>query len=202
MGKFGRVAILLCLCSAFLAGCGRTKAPDAIDAPTVSIGKKGQVTVWQVGEFDREDYVLSELKAMAVEEAARFNVAVQKNAAVAVEGVDSLPDGSGRVMVVYKFDGWESCSEFLEEDLFYGTVKEALLKGFDANVNLKNAKDGGAFTGEQLRQSTDKYLVITDIKANIYCSGKVAYISGDAVLNQDGSVDTSGVEGVAYILLK
>lgn len=202
MGKLKSAAALLCLCFVFLTGCGEAKAPDGIDTPTVLVNKKGQITVWQVGEFDRADYILSELKDMAVAEAAQFNIAMQKNAAVAVESVEALPDGSGRVMVVYKFDGWESCGEFLEEDLFFGTVKEAVLKGFDTNVSMKSAKDGAIFTGEQLKQSGDKYLVITDIKANIYCSGKVAYISGDAVLNEDGSVDTSGVEGFAYILLK
>lgn len=202
MGKLKSAAAFLCLCFVFLTGCGEAKVPDVIDAPTVSIGKKGQITVWQVGEFDRADYILSELKDMAVEEATQFNIAMQKNAAVAVESVEALQDGSGRVMVVYKFDGWESCGEFLEEDLFFGTVKEAALKGFNTNVSMKGAKDGAVFTGEQLKQSGDKYLVITDMKANIYCSGRVAYISGDAALNEDGSVDTSGVEGLAYILLK
>ncbi len=54
----------------------------------------------------------------------------------------------------------------------------------------------------QLAQWTDRSLVVTDMKANIYCSGTVTHVSSGAVLNKDGSVDTSGVEGLVYILLK
>lgn len=202
MGKLKWAGAFLCLWCLFLTGCGEAKVPDVIDSPTVSVGRKGQITVWQVGDFDRDDYILSELKAMAEDEAARYNDAVQKKSAVTVERVEALPDGSGRVVVAYRFDGWESMGEFLEEDLFFGTVKEAVLKGYDVNVGMKSAKDGTPVPEGQLKQWEDKYLVITDMKADIYCYGTVAYISGDAVMNEDGSVDTSDVEGFAYILLK
>lgn len=200
MGKFGWIAAVLCLCSFFLTGCGDVKVPDTIDTPTASVGKKGQITVWQVGEFDKDDYILSELEAMAVDEVARFNEATHKGAA-SVESVEALPDGSGKVVVEYRFDGWESCGDFLEEDFFFGTVKEAGLRGFDLKVDMKDAQGGGALTG-QLGQSGDKYLLITDMKGDIYSSYKASYISVGAVLNQDGSVDTSGVEGFAYILFQ
>ena len=40
------------------------------------------------------------------------------------------------------------------------------------------------------------------MKANIYCPGKVTYISEGAVVNADGSVSSFEAEGPVYILLK
>ena len=86
--------------------------------------------------------------------------------------------------------------------MFYGTVQEALSEGYGSKVIMKNVKDNTLFTEEQLRQAGESRLIVTDMGAKIYCPGKVAYISDGAKLNEDGSVDTFGVEGLAYILLK
>lgn len=201
-GQVGRLAAALCLCLALLAGCGEAKVPDVVDAPSVSVGKEGDVTVWQIGVFDREDYVLSELRAMAVEEAGRFNSARQKDAAVAVEKVEALEDGSNKVVVQYRFDGWDSCTAYLEEELFCGTVSEAALRGLGTGVTMKSVKDGAPLSEEELMQATDSYLIVTAMKANVYCPGKVTHISDGAAVNSDGSIDTSGAEGRTYILYK
>lgn len=199
--KYGRFAALLALCIMLLAGCGEAKMPEVVDTPSVLIGKEGEVTVWQVGVFDKADYILSELQTMAVEEAGQFNSARQSTAAVAVEKVEALEDGSGKVVVVYRFDGWESCADFTEEAMFFGTVNEAALRGFDMDVAMKSIKDGTPYSGG-LQQAGDKQLVITDMKANIYCPGKVAYISDGAQVNEDGSIMPSEEAELVYILMK
>lgn len=202
MGKSRRLAAFLFLCVLFLAGCGNAKVPDSIEASTIAVGKKGEIRLWQVGEFDHEDYLVEELRAMAVEEAARFNLARQEDRAAAVEKVEVLE--GGRVIVEYRFERWESCTDFLDETVFYGTLKEAQQNGYDTRIvmELKSVKDGSLPEEGALEGWMSRFLVITDIKADVYCPGKVVYISDGAVLNEDGSVDTSGVEGVAYILLK
>lgn len=198
MGKFIRASCLL-LCLLILAGCG-TGVPDTIDTPTVSVGKKGQITLWQVGTFDRDDYILSELQTFAEEEAARFNLSGGQGA-VTVESVEALED-SPLVVVRYEFDGWESCTQFCGEIFFVGTVREAGLQGFSTGVALTGVKDGVPLPEGQMGQWPDRRLVITNMKTRIYCSGSVTHVSGGTVVNKDGSVDTSGVEGLAYILLK
>lgn len=207
--KFGLLTALFCLCAMFLAGCGEAKLPDAIEAQTVFISAEGQITLWLVGDFSGEGYKLSELTAAAVEEVAEFNKNRLQGDVVAVEKVEALEDGSGRVAVTYKFGGWKSCTDFIGNEqfygtdrLFFGTVAEALEEGYGEKVIMKNVKDNTLYTDEQLKQAADRTLVVTDVKANIYCPGKVAYISDGAVLNEDGSVGTFGVEGLAYILLK
>ena len=196
----GRIAAVICLCLIFLTGCGVAKVPDVVDTPSVAVSKEGEVTVWQVGLFDRSDYILSELQSMAVEEAGRFNSAQGKEAAVAVEKVEALEDGSGKVVVAYRFDGWESCTAFLEEELFYGTVADARFRNLAEGISLKSVKDGTPLSEEQLAQEADGHVIITDMKANVYCPGKVTYISDGAEVNQDGSIDTSGADGTVYIV--
>ncbi len=202
MKKYGRLAAALCICIVLLAGCGEAKVPDVVDTPSVAVSKEGEVTVWQVGLFDKADYVLTELQTMATQEAGQFNSAVGRNTAVAVDKVEALEDGSGKVVVAYRFDGWESATGFLEENLYFGTASEASMAGRTTGVSLESVKDGAPYSEEQLKQSADGHVVITDIKANIYCPGKVTHISPGASVNPDGSIDTSGVEGPVYILYR
>ena len=198
--QYGRLAAILSLCLLCLAGCGEAKVPEIVESPSVAVDKGGEVSVWQIGVFDKTDYVLAELQDMAVKEAAQFNSSSGSDAAVAVEKVEALE--GGKVVVAYRFDGWESCSAFLEEDLFYGTVADAVTKGIDRGAALKSVKDDSPFSQEQLLSEADKRLIITDMKANIYCPGKVTHISQGASVNEDGSIDTTGVEGTACIMLQ
>lgn len=200
MRKYGRLAAVLCLCIAFFTGCGAAKVPEIVDTPSVAVDKEGTVTVWQVGVFDHTDYVLSELRDMAAEEAGRFNSTSGKSAAVAVEKVEALEDGSGKVVVAYRFDGWESASAFLEEEIFVGAALATAGEGRIDAAALKSVKDDAPLSEEQLMQDTGSSVLITDIKGNVYCPGKVTYISEGAFVNPDGSVNTSDTEGTVSIL--
>lgn len=202
MKKVSRLAACLCLCAVVLAGCGAPKVPETIMAPTVAVSKEGETAVWLVGDFDKDYYSISELTSMAVEEAADFCAARQNENAAVVEKVEAMQDGSPRIVVSYRFDSCESCQEFLGNEIFYGTVGEAVQKGYSMDAIMRSISDSTLFTEAQLKEATDKYLVITDIKANIYCPRPVAYISNDALLNEDGSVNPSMVEGPVYILMK
>lgn len=189
-----------CLCALFLAGCGEAKVPDVIEAPTAAVTKEGEVLVWLLGDFDKGYYSLSELTEMAVNEAVRFCAARQKETAAVVEKVETVQ--GGKVMVAYKFDGCDSCSEFLGGVFFFGTVSEAIEKGFSMDVIMRSVGDNSLFTEAQLRQAADRYLLITDMSANIYCPRKVTHISNGALVNGDGSIDPSMTEGPVYILMK
>ncbi len=201
MKRLGKVALAVWFCIVFLAGCGEAKVPDVVTVPTVAVSKEGEVRVWQVGEFDKSYYNLAELGNMASQEAQDYNSAAGKEA-VTVEKTESVEDGSGKVVVCYKFDNWESCSGFGENTLFYGTVKEAAVNGFHTDAAMKSVKDGSVLDAGFQGQSDGDYLLVTDIKADIYCPGKVAYISEGAVVNGDGSISSSEAEGFVYILLE
>lgn len=203
MKRCARLAAVICLGALFLAVCKRVGASDAPGTSAVSVGRKGQISAWFVEGFVEDYYSLAELTEMAKREAAEYNAGIQgKKAAVKVGKVELLPDSGGKIRVNYWFDGWESYTDFNEQSLFYGTVEEALKEGFDVSAVLRSVEDGSLSAGDQLSRATDKYLIITDVKANIYCPKKVTHISDEASVNEDGSIDTSGAKGTVYILMK
>lgn len=202
MKRCAGLAAVVCLSLVCLVVCKGAGVSDAPETSAVSIGRKGQISAWFVEEFAEDYYSLAELTEMAVREAAEYNDGIPgKKAAVTVKKVKLLPD-AGQIMVSYRFDGWESYTDFNGQSLFYGTVGEAVTKGFSMDAVLKSVADGRLFAGNQLSRETDKYVIITDVKANIYCPGKVTHISDGASVNEDGSIDTSGAEGTVCILMK
>lgn len=208
--KKGRIfAAVLCLVAAVLAGCGQTKAPETITDTTLVVERNGSLTYYLVGEFDKNYYDLDELTAMVQEEAAKFNAgrrAKEAGTAMAVEGVGYQTAGSSRVVITYRFDGGESFDQFLneytKESYFNGTLQEAAEKGYLDGVELQGAKDGKLMTQEQMKKNGTARLIITDVKASFYCPARVTWLSGGLSLGEGGSVDTSGVEGLAYIVFK
>uniref|UniRef100_UPI0040571ED0 hypothetical protein n=1 Tax=Acetatifactor sp. TaxID=1872090 RepID=UPI0040571ED0 len=194
----GMLAMLL------FVGCGAAKVPEIVDVTSLAISEEGAVTSYLVELFDKEYYSLSELTAMAVEEAAEYNTENQVGETVplTVEKVEELTDGSGKVVVTHKYDSTNTFEDFNESVLFYGTVTEAINAGYKLDVVLKSVKDGTSYTEAQLLQSPDKYLLITDEQAIIYCPKKVAFVSENAVYKEDGSIDTTQAQGTVVILMK
>lgn len=207
MKRNRRLVLLVCVLTVLFAGCGQTGEMEAVNADTISVEKNGRITYYLVGDLDREYYSLSELSAMAADEAARFNQDAGKDGAALVDRVETLPENESRAMIVYQFDSCQSFNDFVrkfnkgEGNFFYGTVDEALRAGYTDGA-MKDVKDGTLITEEQLRQEGTKKLIITAEKAVIYCPGKAAGLSEGAVLREDGSVDVSAAEGTVYILLK
>lgn len=207
MKRIAGTVLGVLLTALMMTGCGEAKVPDTIDRPMIAIAGNGTVTEYLVGEFSAKSYYsISGLSSMAAEEAAEYNTANQEGTAVPVKLVkaEALEDGSDRVCIVYEYDSAESYTGFNEGSLFYGTVEEALSQGYSINIELKSAagEEGQALTGEQLEQSGDKRLIIAPQGVYVYCPGKVEYISNNASMAEDGSVDTTAADGPVYILLK
>lgn len=197
-------AAAVCALAVLLAGCGQPGEPASVDGTTIVVDKKGGVTYYLVGDFEKEYYSLSELTSMAEEEAAEFGGegSAGESRAVTVVKVEPLQSDESKVTVTYGFDNSDSFTGFTGSGLFFGTVNEAVSRGYSLDGALKSVKDGTPMTEEQLKQSGEKLLLITDVKAVIYGPSKVAYLSDGADLREDGSVDTSRTEENVYILLK
>lgn len=200
MKRLKQLTALFCLMSVWFTGCGQAKVPETIEASTVIVSDKGQVTAHLVADFDKSYYDLAELTSMAEAEATEFNEAKQSEDKVVVERAELL--GDARVMLTYRFDTWETYTEFNEGQLFYGTVNEAEEKGYISGIALKSVKDGSVLSEEQLKQYGDKEVIITDADADIYCPRKVAYVSEGVSVNEDGSIAAAQAEELVYILMK
>lgn len=201
MKKVGRLGAVCILLAALLSGCGQVGMPEDVQKPTLAVKDVGQVTACLVGKFDKSYYDLDELEEMAKAEAAAYGGTLGEKAPVRVDGVKAYDDGSDRVVVTYIFDSPESYQGFTGESLFYGTVSEAVAKGYSM-VTLQSIEEENVLTAAELLLDGQRHLIVTAVAADIYCPDKVTHISQGAVLNQDGSVDTTRAEGLVYILLK
>lgn len=194
MRRRTKTAVLVCAMAFLLGGCG--SVPASVGADTIVLEKGGGLTYYLVGDFGKDYYDLSELKTMAEEETAAFN------GTVSVERVELLENDPQRVSVVYRFDGSGSFSGFTGSSFFYGTVQEAINQGYGLEGVLRSVKDGSVYMQGELLQSGKKMLVITDARAVLYFPAGVTCVSEGLSVAEDGSVDLSGTEETAYILLK
>lgn len=198
---------MLTVAMALLTGCSGATVPAEVNTTSLVISSKGEVTSYLVDVFDKDYYNISDLTAMAIEEAADYNTKNQKGETipVTVEKVEARNDGSGKVVVTHKYDSTDTYEKYNNEFIYFGMTdgEELIASSQSYTMNLVNVKDGTVMSKEQRDKNWDnKHVIITDAKAVIYCPYKVSYVSEGAKLLPDGGVDTTQAEGTVMILLK
>lgn len=206
MNRFQKTILPLCFCVLAFAGCGSARVPDTVDTTSIVVNEDGTVTSYVVDTFDKDYYSIDELQTMAVEEVAEYNEANTNEAnatepCVTVEKVELIGE-TDKVMVLHQYNSIESYVDFNDGILFYGTVGQAVASGYDLDVDLMKANDTEVMDSATLQTNTQKNILITDAKAFVYCPKRVSYISYGAVMNEDGSVDTTQSDSYIYILMK
>lgn len=205
MSKYIREgAVILLLAMLALAGCGQAKVPDTVNVTSLVVSDQGEVTYYLADTFDKDYYNITDLTAMAMEEADSYNSEhlTGDGAPVTVEKVEALDDGNATVVVTQKFSTVDAFAKFNDSSLFYGTVGEAIAAGYDMDVILTNVKDGSLITKDDIAAQIDKHVLITGEQAVIYCPYKVAYTSDEAVYQDNGTVDATDAEDPVVILMK
>jgi len=209
MSKYKKLIACAGVCALALTGCSSNavpEVPEQVMSNTIAVDEMGAVTFYLVEGFDKDYYDVSELKAMAVEEVAEYNTEKQTGTMVpvSVEKVAKIGNGSTDVVVAYKFMDDDTYVDFLEGELFYGTVAEAVNAGYDpSDFGLTDVKKGETAAEEWLTQEAGtQHILITDAKAEIYCPFKVTHVSEGAVYREDGSVVSEQEAGNVYILMK
>lgn len=198
------------LTTVLLAGCGSVaKAPEETVQNSLIIDKDGTVVSHMVDVFDKSYYDLEELKQMAVEEIAAYNTANQvgTTAPVSLKEVKKTP--SSMAVVSYNYDSLATYGDYNNRTCFYGTVEEAKAAGYNFDVLnqvMFNANADNSIVSSQLNESKmqKKHVILLDEKTLVYCPYKVYYTSENAVVREDGSVDTTAMlpeEFPAIILL-
>lgn len=189
----------LMLGAMLLAGCsGAAKVPEDVEQTSLVIDKEGVITSHMVDVFDKSHYDLEELREMAAQEVAAYNTANQTGttAPVTMEQAKNLSDS--KVLVTYNYDSADTYENYNGTTLFYGTITEAESAGYDfesLNQVLYSADGDESMVSSELGDSSmrEKYVVILTENTLVYCPYKVAYTSENAVLKEDGSVDTTAV---------
>ncbi len=208
MSNYKKIIACAGICVLALTGCssGVPELPEQVNTTTIAVDEAGAVTFYLVDSFDKDYYDVAELKAMVVEDAAQYNTENQIGtvAPITVEKVAKVGNVTNDVVVTYKFMDDDTYEDYVEGELFYGTVTEAMAAGYQlSDFGLSSVKDGTAATEEWLTQKAgEQHILITNAKAAIYCPFKVTHVSQGAVYQEDGSVDAAQAEGSVYILMK
>lgn len=195
-----------------MAGCGEEAVEEPISTSTIVLAEDGSFTQYRIENFDKEYYQLSELDSMIRQEVQAYVSANPGQAAdggeiVRVETVSRAPEDQSQAMVALYFADSRTYEDYVAEvdqqpdELFYGTMEEALQQGYDLSGVLLDAKKGTVITPEQLEKSKTRMLLIFTDSFQIRCPSKVLYRSSNVSLTDAGYVDGSG-EGLKYIVLK
>lgn len=205
--------VMVGVCMLALAGCGEETVEEPIRTSTIVLSADGSFTQCRVESFDKDYYQLGELEGMIRQEVQDYvgtapGQTADGGQAVAVEQVSALEEDRSQVMVALHFANSEIYEDYVKEvdqqssELFYGTVREALARGYDLAGSLQDAKKGAAITAEQLDKNGEKLILIFEDALQIRCPSKVLYISGNVRLTEAGYVDGTAGEGLKYVMIK
>ncbi len=194
-----KIGVMICILIAMfsLNGCGEVELPEVIEQSTIRISKEGVVDAYMADIFDKDYYQVSELLSMAKEEAAEY-----VKGSVQVVKAEMIPSKKDMVLLQYQFDSAKTYTDFMSCTLFSGTLQKAVESKYQMDVAVSDEEGETLLLADVARKSPDRMLVITDAKALIYCPKKATYVSSNAKICKDGSVDATAAEGTVYILLK
>ncbi|WP_022778759.1 hypothetical protein [Butyrivibrio sp. AE3009] len=161
---------LLLIPSIVLIGCGSSK----VDSTTISIDKDGKVVSTIIEDFGESYYDLQELSDMATKEASVYNSDFM-NDKVFLESV-SKDEETGKVTMVLSYNSASDYSHFNQVSLFYGTVSEALEKGYKISEQLVD-KDGNTLGEAGIQEHLDNHIIISSDKSNIKVPYNISYMS-------------------------
>lgn len=204
------MAMMLLLGILCVTGCSKeiTPVPVPVTTDTIEITEDGRIIGYMVETFDKEYYVLGELDAMVREEIAEYNANNQNlstesgRVPIIVDKVMMAEDGSKNVVVALSFQNAAVYENYMQQELFIGTVKEANEAGYVLEQKVSGVKDGETLTKEQLQKNEEKNILIFTEPISVRLSKEVQFISANAKIDENGFVDCTADEELKYIIYK
>lgn len=193
MKKFSALFAAFVLGAVLCSGCGAPKVPEEITVSSIVVSEDAAVTAYLVDSFKQDYYSVTELQEMAAEEADDYNAA-KGGSAVLLQNVELTADGDS-VVVSYYFTDVADYAEFLGTQFYYGTADGTDSPVSGLNHVLYDAKGGSSITTEDLSgdKLKSKHVIVTWEPAVVYAPYAVSYVSENASVSDDGSVDLTGL---------
>ena len=190
-GSFNKIAAAcsMTFCLALVAaGCGQQKE----NVTTMTIDSEGKVSYVIYEDFSEDYYDVTELSDMAEKEIAEYNSEYisEKIALLETEVIEN--EDQSKVKLKMTFDSYSDFSNFNQESLFYGTVKEAREQGYKISTGLVDDK-GEKLPDSYLEDHEDHHIVITDDRSRIVTPYSIEYMSNGTTLNGKKEADISAV---------
>lgn len=191
------VFFLVLLQSVLLTGCGQSGTGEQVTE--LQIDKNGGVTGTIVEAFDKEYYTLDGLEAMIQSEMTEYNRSGEK---ISLKKAELSEDGS-TVTVVMHYVSCEDYTAFNEEELFYGTIAEALKKGYTFDTKfVKTSGETLALSKEALEEMAEKHVLIVRESIQVSLPAKVLYMTEGTVSVNNKCIQAQNASGLTYVIMK
>ena len=194
--KIAKAVIPAICAAAAIVGCGQQND----NVTTMTIDPEGKISYVIYEDFSEDYYDSEELSEMAKREIDEYN-SEYISEKIALEGAEVLEDDDRvRVKLTMTFDSCSDFSNFNQESLFYGTVKEAREQGYTVSTGLVDS-DGEKLPDAYLDDHEDRHIIITNDRAKIVTPYKIEYMSMGTGLNGKKEADISAVTADTVQLL-
>ena len=171
-----------------LTGCGKVNnQPHPDNLSSIIISETGEVRYDMGGVLDQSYYNIDELVSMARQELSEFNS--QVGGTPASLGEYLYDPASGQVFLPYTFSGAGYCEKLTGTKVFYGTVTQASLAGFDISGSMFTSVKGGSIVSgsEIYKNNSDRMVIVTNLRGAVmgpyaadYVSDGIFWVSGDS----------------------
>ncbi len=180
-----------------LAGCGDKRE----NVTSVRIDKDGKVTNVIYEEFYKDYYDIQELSDMAASEISEYNVEYSSQK-VTLEKAELVEDDSFAKLTM-TYDSASDYSHFNQVSLFYGTIEEAMDKGYEVSKSLVNSS-GDRIEASFIEENKGRHIIITSDKSNIIAPYNIEYMSNGVTLHDKKEAELTAVttETVQLLLAK
>lgn len=178
-----------------LAGCTNGNQ-ELEDKTVVTIEKDGSVKAKLVESFAESYYSQEELIQMVNDELADYNSKHGEGSII----MDGYELADGLMHIDFSFADVTAYNDYMDDDIFVGTVSEAYSAGYDFNRMLSKASASENTIGKNdLMGMGDKKIVVLEGDAIIKTPSKIKYYSQGMLKGNATTVSAVG-DGIYFVV--
>ena len=191
---------LMCLISILLlAGCGKKEwTGEDVGVTTLGIDRDGRVLEIVVEDFGESYYDCQELRGTIESEIADYVSEAGSPEDEPPVVLNDVSESDNRVRTSILYQTPEDYGAFTQETLYYGTLRQAGLRGFEMPSVLTDA-EGASYTIRD--EDANRHVIFTDGHDHIVTPYKIIACTKGVILVSETEADFSGTEKRAALLL-
>ena len=183
--KKNRILLLLLVLLFIFTACGEKINTNET---SIVIKKKNSIISAIIEDFDKDYYSEDEMKEYINKKIDDYN----SSAGSKRISIDTYDIKDGKAKVYLKFSSMRDYAEFNDVDFFNGSITEALIAGYDFDVEFKTVEDG-KITGTE---SADNIVEMRDYNVAIVSEALPVFVPGTILYVSDGNVKVTGEKSV------
>ena len=189
------------LLAVMLAGCGNSEWNSAdAQVTTLRIDKDGKVLEIVIEDFAESYYDEAEFKDLLESDIASYVAdAGGSGGSGAPIVLNEVKKEGTKIRTSTTYETAEDYSDFTLESLYYGTVRQGRLRGFELPSRLNSSENKPYQVSDA---DADNHVIFTDGKDHIVTPYKIIAATEGVSVISDNEADFSGTEGRSAVLLE